>query len=433
MRETILLIAITVASAGPGVTAPQAPLPFDAERAAAASRLADPAEATAAYLETVPAERRAKTKSYARGNYALDLVDTAADVVVYAALLGLGLSARLRDRAEGLTRRRPLQVTAYFVPFLAITTLVGFPLVLYRSYFREKAYGLLTQGLGDWLLDRAKALGLGALIGSLVFMGLYSVLRRAPRTWWLWGSALLIVFVIVGVALGPVFIAPVFNRFRPVHDEAIRQSVLAMAREKGIPADDVYETDISRRSDRITAYVAGALGTTRVVMGDTTLRRCTPDEIRMVMGHEMGHYVLNHVWKGIALFGVVIVLGFLFVRRGFVWACARWPGMGVRGIGDVAGLPLLLLLLSLFFTAASPALNAQSRAQETEADTFGLEASRAPDAAATVFLKLVEYRDLDPHPLVEWLFYDHPAGRSRIRHAMDWKAARAAAAPVREP
>jgi STE24 endopeptidase len=419
----LLLAMLAPCAAAAASTAASSPPPLDEAKAASAALLPDPAAATAAYLEAVPAERRAKTKAYARGNYILNLVETGFDVLVYAALLGFGLSARLRDRAERLTRRKPLQVAAYYVPFLVLTTLVAFPLTLYRAYFREKAYGLLTQGLADFLLDRVKALGLGALIGSLVLIGLYAVLRRTPRTWWLWGASLMIAFVIVGVALAPVFIAPVFNEFRPVHDEAIRQDILAMAREKGVPADDVYETDISRRSDRITAYVAGALGTTRVVMGDTALKRCTPDEIRMIMGHEMGHYVLNHVWKGIAAFAVVIVLGFLFVRSGFTWAGARWAGIGVRGIADVAGLPLLLLLLSLFFTAASPALNAYSRAAETEADGFGLDASRAPDAAATTFLKLGEYRDLDPQPLVEWLFYDHPSGRSRIRHAMDWKAA----------
>jgi STE24 endopeptidase len=153
----------------------------------------------------------------------------------------------------------------------------------------------------------------------------------------------------------------------------------------------------------------------------------------MIMGHEMGHYVLNHVWKGIAFFAVVIVLGFLFVRWGFAWASSRWPGMGVRGIADVAGLPLFLLLLSLFFAVAAPALNSWTRVHETDADAFGLDASRAPDAAATTFLKLGEYRDLDPHPLVELLLFDHPSGRSRIRHAMEWKAAHLGGSPPTQP
>src|SRR5262245_27392564 len=143
--------------------APDGPLPFDAEKAAAAALVTDPAAATSAYLDAVPAERRAKTKSYARGNYVLDGVDTAWEVLVYAALLGFGVSARLRDRAERLFRRKSLQVAAYFAPFFVLTALLSFPFVLYRRYFREKAYGLLTQGFPDWLLDRAKALGLGVV------------------------------------------------------------------------------------------------------------------------------------------------------------------------------------------------------------------------------------------------------------------------------
>ena len=428
MRTPTLIAALVLACGAAALAAPDSPPPLDVARAAGAAQIVDPAAATAAYLDAVPAERRAKTKSYALGNYVLGIVDAGWDALVYAALLAFGISARLRARAERLTTSPGLQVAAYYVPFLVLTTLAAFPLTLYRAYFREKAYGLLTQGFPDWLLDRVKALGLGAIIGSLVLMGLYAVLRRAPRTWWLWGASVLMAFVIVGVALGPVFIAPLFNKYTRVHDEAIRQSILQMAHDKGIPADDVYETDISRRSDRITAFVAGALGTTRIVMADTTLKRCTPDEIRMIMGHEMGHYALNHVWKGIAFLGVMIVAGFLFVRWSFAWAVARWPRMGVRGISDVAGLPLFLLLLSLFFAVTAPLLNTHTRAIETEADAFGLDASRAPDAAATTFLKLGEYRDLDPHPLVEILFFNHPSGRNRIRHSMDWKAAHAASA-----
>jgi STE24 endopeptidase len=418
------ILAPLAASTVPAAPAAATELPpFDPEKAAIAGQVDDPATATRAYLEAVPAERRAKTKAYATGNYLLDLGESAFSLLVLAVLLGSGFSARLRNRVERLTPRWPLQTAGYFVPFLLITTLVGFPLTLYRSYFREKTYGLLTQGFPDWLLDRAKGFGLTAVFGSLVLMALYGVLRRAPKTWWIWGALVTVAFVTVFAALGPVFIAPLFNKFVPVRDPEIRQEILALAHAKGIPADDVYETDISRRSDRITAYVAGALGTTRIVMADTTLRRCTRDEIRMIMGHEMGHYVLNHVYKGIAVFAVAIVLGFLFVRSAFAWAVGRWPRMGVRGVSDVAGFPLLIALLSVFLTVASPVLNAISRHHELEADTFGLEASRAPDAAATTFLKLGEYRDLDPHPLVEILFFDHPCGRTRIRNAMGWKRA----------
>jgi len=422
-RQAIGRLLIAVALAGAGAARAETPPPFDPGKAAAAARIKDPAAATRAYLESVPNDRREKTKAYATGNYVLDVVDALWTVAVMAALLGFGLSARMRDRAERLTRRKPLQTAAYWVQFLVLTTVIGFPLALYRSYFREKAYGLLTQGFGDWMLDQVKALGLGLVIGSLAVAVLYGVLRHAPRTWWIWGAAVMIAFIIVAAALGPVFIEPVFNKFTPVHDEAIRRDILALAKSRGVPADDVLETDISRRSDIITAYVAGALGTTRVVIGDTTLRRCTRPEIRMIMGHEMGHYVLDHVWKGIAVSAVAVVLGSLFVRRAFGAAAARWPRLGVRGVSDVAGLPLLWLLLTVFLAVIAPATNTWSRRLELQADDFGLEASHEPDAAATTFLKLGEYRDLDPNPLVEAIFYDHPSGSVRIRNAMEWKSA----------
>lgn len=426
MRDRLVASGVAVAalfaSAVAAATPPSPPL-FDPQKAEQASRLEDPAAATRAYLDAVPAERRARTKAYALGNYVLDAAEFVFGLLVACALLVSGLSAGMRDRARRLTRFRPLQTSAYWVQYLLLTTLVSFPLAYHRSYHREKAYGFLTQGLGDWLLDQVKGFGVGCILGALLVVLLYGVLRRTPRTWWVWGSAILVAFVIFSAAIAPVFIAPIFNTFTPVRDEALRQRLLAMARERGVPADDVYEMDASRRSERISAYVAGLAGTTRIVLFDTTLKRCTPDEIRMILGHEMGHYVLDHVWKGVGVFGGAIVLGFLFVRWGYARTAARWPSMGVTGIDDVAGLPLLGLLLSVFLFAASPILNTWGRSIETEADLFGLEASRAPDAAATTFLKLGEYRDLEPHPLIELLFFDHPAGLARIRNSMEWKAA----------
>jgi STE24 endopeptidase len=195
-----------------------------------------------------------------------------------------------------------------------------------------------------------------------------------------------------------------------------------MAKEQGIPADEVYEMDASRRTDRISAYVAGMLGTMRIVMFDTTLKRCTPEEIQMIMGHEMGHYVLNHIWKHVAFLSVLILAGFLFAKWGFHKLIRKWPQWKIEAVEDNAGLPLLLLLLSIFLFAIAPLTNTWIRIHEDEADDFGLKASMEPDAAATTFLKLGEYRDLEPHPMVEALLFDHPSGRYRIRNAMEFKA-----------
>ncbi|HEU4728568.1 MAG TPA: M48 family metallopeptidase [Kofleriaceae bacterium] len=399
--------------------------PFDADKARAAAQIRDPEAATRAYLDSVSPERRARTKSYARGNYVLRIVDFVFASALLVLLLALGISVRFRNLARRITRRRALQDALYWIQFYLALTVVQLPLTLYADYYREKDYGLLTQGLGGFLADQGKGLVIGCLLGAVLVMILYGVLRRAPRLWWVWGSAVVTAFLVFAIAIAPVVISPLFNKFTPVENVEIRGRILAMAHEQGIPADEVYQVDASRRTDRVSAYVNGMLGTMRIVMFDTTLKRCTPEEIQMIMGHEMGHYVLNHVWKSVAFFALLIVLGFLFVRWGFVRVVGRWPGLGLEGIADIAGLPLLALLFSVVVFVATPLVNTHIRREEAQADDFGLDASHQPDAAATTFLELGEYRDLDPGPIVEAIFFDHPSGEHRIRNAMEWKRAHA--------
>ena len=420
VKITVLILSCALFSFA--AIAQEQPPPFDPEKARKAAEINDPEAATRAYLDSVPEERRQKTKVYAHGNYILDAAGFVYSSLILIALLAFGVSAKMRDVSARITRRKPLQSLLYWIQFLLLTTLFAFPLTLYRSFFREKAYGLLNQAFGDWMIDQFKELAIAIVIGGIFVMILYGVLRKAPRFWWLWGSAVMIVFIIIGIVISPVYIQPMFNEFTPVRNAEIRESVLAMAHKQGIPAEEVYEVDASRRTDRISAYVAGMFGTMRIVMFDTTLKRCTPEEIQMIMGHEMGHYVLNHVGLHVAFFSVLILGGFLFARWGFQKAIQKWPHWQVEGVGDNAGFPLLILLLTGFLFVTGPITNTWIRVHEDESDDFGLNASREPDAAATTFLKLGEYRDLEPHPLVEALLYDHPSGRYRIRNAMEWKA-----------
>ncbi|HEY6175004.1 MAG TPA: M48 family metallopeptidase [Kofleriaceae bacterium] len=408
-------------------SAPAKAAPYDPVKAAAAVQVQDPEAATRTYLDSVSPERRAQTKAYAAGNYVFLFIDFAFFVGVMIAFLALGVSVRFRNLARRVTRIRALQTALYWLQFYLATTVIGFPLALYTDYYREKQYGLLTQDLGGFLGDRLKGIVIGCIVGAMVMTVLYGVLRRAPRMWWAWLSGVAIAFVIFTIAVTPVVIQPMFNKFTPVENVEIRNSILAMAHEHGIPADEVYQMDASRRTDRISAYVAGMLGSMRIVMFDTTLKRCTPQEIQMIMGHEMGHYVLNHVWKSVAFIGVVIIIAMLFIRWAFGRVLRRWPKLGIEDIADVAGLPLLAVLFSLVAFVAMPVINTHTRHQEAEADDFGLDASHQPDAAATTFLKLGEYRDLEPGGLIEALFFDHPSGENRIRNAMEWKHAHAAA------
>jgi STE24 endopeptidase len=383
----------------------------------------DPEAATAAYLGTLDKAKRARSDAYFEGGYWLILWSFLYGLGVAWLLLGTGLSARMRDLAERTARWQPLATFLYALQYILVSFVLGFPLSLYADFFREHQYGLATQGFPAWMLDQLKGLGVGLVLGGLALTALYGVLRKAPRTWWLWGAIVSILFATVTAALAPVFIEPLFNRYSELRDPALRGPILSLARANGIPAEHVYVVDASRQSNRVSANVAGALGTTRIALNDNLLKRVSPAGIQAVMGHEMGHYVLNHVYKGLFYFGVVLVAGFAFLRFGFDRALARWGARwGVRGVSDPAGLPLLAVLLSTFFFVLTPLNNTMIRTDEAEADIFGLNAARQPDGFAEVSMILSEYRKLEPGPLEEWIFFDHPSGRNRIRMAMRWKA-----------
>jgi STE24 endopeptidase len=384
----------------------------------------DPATATRAWLDTVPADKRAKSDAYFEGGYWLILWNFLVNAAIAIFLLGSGISARLRDWAERRTRFKAMQVALYAIAFLILNAVLTFPLSVYEGFYREHQYGLATQTFGGWFGDQLKGLGF-ALIGlPLLLIVLYSIFRKAPRTWWIWTAAVMTVFSLLISFILPVFILPAFNKYTPLEDPAIREPILALARANQIPVDKVFVVDASRQTTKVSANVAGFLGTTRIALNDNLLRECTLPEIRHVMGHEMGHYVLNHGVKLATYSALVFLLGFGLTNLGFnVLLQKRGAAWRVRGIGDPAGLPMILLIFATFSFLATPVSNTTTRVTEAEADIFGLNTAREPDAAAKVALKLGTYRKLNPSPMEEFIFFDHPSGRARIRMAMDWKAA----------
>ena len=384
----------------------------------------DPAAATQAWLATVPREKREKSDAYFEGGYWLILWNFLVVAGISIFLLASRISARMRDFAERITRFKPFQVTLYAIPYLLLTYVLSFPLNLYQNFYREHQYGLATQSFLPWFGEQLMGLGVTLIGGTLLLIVLYAVFRRAPRTWWIWGTIVTVIFLFAGTFISPVYIEPLFNTYKPVADPKIREPILAMAQANQIPVTQVFEVDASRQTTRVSANVAGFLGTTRIALNDNLLKQCTVPEIRMVMAHEMGHYVLNHGAKLLTYSGIFILVGFALARTLFDAAVRRWGNKWrVRGIADPAGLPLLVLILSTFIFVVTPLSNTVVRVTEREADAFGINTAREPDGMAKVALKLGAYRKLDPAPLEEFIFYDHPSGRSRIRMAMDWKAA----------
>ncbi len=422
-RNLILLLFLLIAlpwTQAQMAGAPPAPAMGSAARSGPAF---DVKAAVDAYLATVPADKKARSDAYFEGGYWLQLWDFLLSSAIAIFLLRTRLSARMRDWAQRVSSWRGIQDLLYFLQFLVVTAILQFPLSVYEGYIREHKYGLATQTFGPWMRDQLVELALSAVLGGIAVMGLYAIVRRLGKNWWVWGTVASIAFTAVTILIAPVYIAPLFNTFNKLKDPGIKESILSLARANGIPATEVYEVDASRQSTRISAYVAGFLGTERIVLNDNLLKRCSPEEIQSVMGHEMGHYVLHHVYNDLLFFGVLFLVGFAYLNWGMPWSLARWgERWGVKEITDVAALPLAVLLFSIFFFALTPVTNSWIRTQEYEADIFGLNAARQPDGEATVDLKLGEYRKLDPSPLEEIIFFDHPSGRTRITAAMRWKA-----------
>jgi STE24 endopeptidase len=383
----------------------------------------DPEAATDAYLAEIPAAARARSDAYFEGGYWLILWDFLYGVVVALLLLNLRWSAKMRDLAERVTRFKPVHTVVYWVEYLVLTSILAFPLTIYEGYFRERKYGLATQTFGPWFYDQFKLLLIALVLGAILVTALFGVVRRLPRTWHIWGSVVSVVFLALFVLITPVYLVPIFFKVTKLDDPRITQPILSIARANGIPVRDVYQVDESRESTRMSANVSGFGHTMRITLNDNLLRRGSPEEIQAVMGHEMGHYVMNHIYKYLMFLMIVIVTGFALLRWALDWSLKRWgEKWRIRGIGDTAAVPLVALLASIFFFVLTPVSNTYIRVQEHEADMYGLNASRQPDGAAQADIHVGEYRKMSPGKWEERIFYDHPSGRTRIYSAMRWKA-----------
>ncbi len=277
--------------------------------------------ATNAWLATVPPHARARSNAYFEGGYWLILWDFLYGAVVMLLLLETGFSARMRDLAERLTRFRWLQSFFYWVEFVIVTAALMFPLTVYEDFFREHKYGLSNQNFPSWFRDQLVGLLVLLLLGGIAFVILAAIVRRLPRTWHFWGTAVAILFLMIAMLIAPVYIAPLFNTYKPLENAAIKDQILSLAHANGIPAKDVYEANSSRQSKRVSANVSGILGTERITLNDNLLNRCSPQAILAVMGHEMGHYVLHHIYNGVIFASIIVALTFAFCDGGQSGRC----------------------------------------------------------------------------------------------------------------
>ncbi len=398
--------------------------------AASAAQGFDVEAATRAYLDTVQGPARAQSDAYFEGGYWLLLWGAAVGVLVHWTMLHFGWSAAWSARACKMTRRRWLQPAIYSVPYLLVGALLALPWTIYTGFVREQQYGLSNLSFGGWAAEQAIGLAVGLALTAIIFIILFAVIRKAPRSWWLWGTGATGLLLVLMVMVAPVFIAPLFNKYQPMAAGPLRDEIITMAQSEGIPAESVYVFDASKQTKRISANVSGIGPTIRISLNDNLLNRASPAEVKAVMGHELGHYVLGHGFRLILLFSLVYLAGLLLLwwltPRLIARFGDRW---GVRDTADPAVAPAFTALFSVYLLAMTPVLNTIIRSSESEADAFGLDAAREPDGFAATAMKLSEYRKIEPGPLEEALFFDHPSGRTRVRMAMDWKARHLAELP----
>ncbi len=383
---TWLLLALTIGTASPPGTA------------------YDPAELTPV---AVP-EASPLAMDYYRSGVVLWFVVHAWELLVPAVILFSGLSGRMQRLARRVVSpQRPrlawfVTIAVYALVYLGLKFLIDLPIDYYLGYVRPHHYGLSNQSPARWLEQGLKGLAVMAVVAVLFLWVPYLLLDRSPRRWWLWLGLLTLPFAVGGAIVKPIWIDPLFHDFGPMKNPALEAKILALAERAGIDGGRVFEVDMSRDTKTVNAYVTGLFGTKRIVLWDTLLDRLDEKETLAVMGHEMGHYVLNHVAWGVALATVgSLVLLFLVDRTGRALVRRFSPRFGFDRLADVASVPLMILLLNAFNLVGAPVQLAVSRAMEHEADRFGLEITRTNHSAATSFVKLQHENLSNPRP--DWL------------------------------
>jgi len=404
-------------------------LPLLAPRAHAAANSKDSAvvrPATRDYIAEARAAFTPENRAYQRQRVALAIVSPLVGIAVGLLLLFTGVAQWLRDLANARAKGQWARVLVFFTLYSVIMAVVLLPLDWYSGWALEHRFALSNQSLGDWALDQGKALAFQIVaVGVLPLLALaMRVVDAHPRRWWLWLSLGALPVAAASVLLQPLVFDPLFNKFTPLHDASLRDDILALARRADIPARNVYEVDMSTKTKKVNAYMTGFGSSQRIVLWDTTLKQMSRDEILFVMGHEMGHYVLHHIWKGLAWVAAgsfaVLWLTAWFARALLARFGGRW---NVHAAGDLAAIPLLFAVLMWVNYLGAPVANAISRGVEHEADVFALEITHDNDAGARSFLKLAEGNRSDPEPAgwVKLLLFTHPPLGDRIRFALDYK------------
>ncbi len=356
-------------------------------------------------------------RRYNDTTYALYFTNVAWSLLGLLVFIRLRFNLRLRDALQQRFRRPMVRAALFFAGLALWTAIWALPLG-FIGYLTERNYGFATLGPGMWLTDRLKHYVIGLIEAPLVAAAYWLIAIR-PKMWWLHVWFVLLPFMFVGAMVYPVLIDPMFNRFTPLAEGKLRTRIELLAAQAGVRGATIEVADKSKRTTRLNAYVTGLGPTRRIVIWDTTLATLSEDEIVAIVGHEMGHYVLRHVWWGLVA-GAVMALVLLrvldvMVRR----LLRRYPH--IRGPFDLASMPVAFFAIAILLFVQQPIAASFSRAQERQADAFGLRVTGLNKATAAAFIRFVDrdFADPDPPAFIVWWMYSHPPIRERIASALN--------------
>jgi STE24 endopeptidase len=369
----------------------------------------------------VPSE---KAMDYYNSGNVLWVVDILWGILIPALILFTGFSAKLRNWAQKFGKKWFLVIGIYFIFFSLITFVIGLPLSYYEEFVRQHAYDLSNQTFGKWVGDSFKSLMVGCIIGFLFLWLPYLALKKSPKRWWLYVGIGTIPFLFLTLLISPIWIDPLFNDYGPMKDKALETKILALAERAGIEGSRVFEVNKSVDTKKVNAYVTGFMGTKRIVIWDNTIATMNEKELLFVLGHEMGHYILGHVWKTVFFLSFLMLVSLYLAYRLADRLISKYKArFGFDQLSDIASLPLLLILISVFMLVITPIANWYLRSHEHDADIFGLEITRSNHDAATAFVKLQQENLGNPRPGLLYKLWraDHPVLGDRIDFCNEYK------------
>ncbi len=357
-----------------------------------------------------------RSKRYQRRKMALGAAEWAVEMTALGAFFFSGGSAALREAVSRVFSAPPVVVLLYLIPVGAALGAISTVFGAVRTFWLDRQFGMSTQTAWSWAGDEVKAWLVGGLLWLAAIETLYALLRRFPDTWWLWASVAFSFFFVVLAHLAPILIFPLFFRFTQISDPEITGRLERLAAKAGRRIRGVYEVNLSRKTRAANAALVGFGRTRRILLADNLLDNFTLDEIEAVLAHEFAHHAHRHLPKAALIQTATFFLLFGGLHLVLDKTSGQW---GLRGIGDVANLPLLVLAATVIGLAVLPATNAILRSYERAADAYALRAAARPEALCSALerLALLNLADKSPHPLIEWIFYSHPSISRRVEQA----------------